>query len=547
MKQEHVPVLIVGAGGAGLSLSLLLLQQGIRPLLVERRLGIPMYPRARNLNFRTLEMLRGLGLAEEVRAAGSRISQVILKETLASQQEKRIDPAALSQAELPEKISPELFGWHCPQSRLEPVLLAAARQRGGDLRYGTQLVSFEQDDTCVTATLEELSTGRRYVVNADYLVAADGQHSRIREKLGIPSSGLGVLPEYFIFAYFRAPWQDLIAGREADGFVIKNRAAQGIFLAVAGDLGLFMITYRPSEGETLEDFTAERCKDLVQKAIGKQDMAVEIVEIAHWQPAESVADQFQQGRVFLAGDAAHTMPAYKGLGVNTAIQSAQNLGWKLAAVIRQQAHPPLLGTYHAERHPVGQFAARQSLTGPGAAWLPAGIHTERLAKEKDLPFFYPIVGYIYRSRAILSEDPPSESREEIELLNRPELTGRPGTRVPHLWLERGEKRISTLDLFDGRFVLLAGPDGAPWCVAAAALKTSLGIELAVYRLGPEADVLHPEQDGLARLGISPEGAMLVRPDSFVAWRTSVLTATPEVMLEQVLAQILCREAGPPHH
>jgi len=544
MTQERVPVLIVGAGGAGLSLSLLLLQQGLYPLLIERRSDISIYPRARNLNFRTLEVLRGLGLAAEVRVAGTTVSQVIFKETLASsKQANTLDPSTLMQHS--EALSPDPFGWHCPQSRLEPLLLAAAKQRGADVRYSTELVSFTQDDAGVTATLEARATRRSYVVRSDYLIAADGAHSHIREALAIPSQGIGELPEYFIFIYFRAPWDELIAGHEADAVVIKRADVQGIFLVGGKNLGMFLITYRPALGESLQEFTAEHCKDLVQKAIGKPDLAVEIVDIAHWQPAESVASQFQQGRVFLVGDAAHTMPAYKGLGVNTAIQSAQNLGWKLAAVIRGQAAPQLLTTYQEERHPVGWFAARQSLTGPGAAWLPKETKSEHLPLEKDLPLFYPIVGYRYRSQAILSED-PIPSRDEIVLLDREELTGLPGTRVPHLWLERQGQRISTLDLLDGRFVLLAGANGVFWCEAAAAVKASLGIELMAYRIGPDADLLDLENGWTAKMGVSSEGAVLVRPDGFVAWRTRTLTTNSKLLLELVLSRILCRSTAPAH-
>lgn len=541
MTQEYVPVLIVGAGGAGLSMSLLLLQQGIHSTLIERRADISIYPRARNLNFRTLEVLRGLGLAAEVRRVGTSISQGILKETLASEQEHIIDFSAV--LELSEATSPDPFGWHCPQSRLEPVLLAAAQQRGGDVRYNTELVSFTQDEQGVTATLKDLTTAREYVIHADYLIAADGAHSRIREALGIPTQGLGVLPEHFIFVYFRAPWQKLIAGREADGFMIKNADVQGIFLVAKDDLGMFMITYRPSQGESLEQFTAEHCKDLVQKAIGKPDMTVEVVDIARWQPAENVAEQFQQGRVFLVGDAAHTMPAYKGLGVNTAIQSAQNLAWKLAVVLKEQAGQELLTTYQAERHPVGRFAAEQSLTGPSAAMLPKDFHKSVLAEEKDLPLFYPIVGYRYRSQGILSEDAAS-AEQEIALLDRQELTGLPGTRVPHVWLEQMGKRISTLDLLDGRFILLAGEDGIEWCEAAATVKDRLKIELAAYCIGPDADLLDQENEWAARMGVSPEGAVLIRPDGFIAWRTSTTTANPEAVLERVLWHTLCRSTAP---
>jgi 2-polyprenyl-6-methoxyphenol hydroxylase-like FAD-dependent oxidoreductase len=542
MNQEHVPVLIVGAGGAGLSLSLLLLQQDVPSLLIERRSGISWVPRARNLNFRTLEVLRGLGLAAEVRAAGTRISQVIFKESLVSKQESTFDPGTLM--DLPKDISPDVSGWYCPQSRLEPILLAAVRQRGGDVRYNTELVSFTQDDAGVTSTLEDRTIGQQYVIRSDYLIAADGAHSRIREALGIQSKGLGVLPEYFTFVYFRAPWHELVADHEADGFVIKNADVQGILLVATEDLGLFLITDRLAQREFFEGFTTEHWKALLQKAIGKPDFPTEIVDVAHWQPAESVADQFQVGRVFLVGDAAHTMPAYKGLGVNTAIQSAQNLAWKLAAVHKGQAAQDLLATYQAERHPVGRFAAEQSLTGPGAAWLPKGTVSNQLPEEKDLPFFYPIVGYRYRSQAVLSEDAAPVSQDEIVLLDREELTGLPGTRVPHLWLEREGQRISTLDLLDGSFVLLTGSDGTPWCEAAASVAGSLGIHLSAYRIGPGGDLLDLEHGWPARMGVSSDGAVLVRPDGFVAWRASTLASDPQPLLEQVLSRILCRSTAP---
>jgi len=545
MTQEHVPVLIVGAGGAGLSLSLLLLQQGIQPLLIERRADISVYPRARNLNFRTLEVFRGLHLADEVRAAGTSTSQsrVIFKESLASQQEQVQDLTEGLFQHL-ETISPDPFGWYCPQSRLEPLMLTAAREHGADVRYSTELVSFEQDNDLVYATLKERSTARTYTVRSNYLAACDGAHSPIRQKLGIPTTGIGDLPEYYIFVYFHAPWQELVEGHEADAFAVKNAHVQGTFLVAREDLGMFLINYRPALGESVADFTAERCHDLVEKAIGKPDMPIEIVDIAHWQPAESVAEQFQQGRIFLVGDAAHTMPAYKGLGVNTAIQSAQNLGWKLGAVSRGQASEELLRTYHAERHPVGQFAAHQSLTGPSAKLLPEGVKSKQLTEEKDYPLFYPIVGYRYHSQAIIGEGKDETSPTGIVLVEQEELTGLPGTRVPHVWLEQMGKRISTLDLLDGRFILLTGEDGIAWCEAVATVKAHLKIELAAYRIGPGADLLDLENEWAARMGVLSEGAMLIRPDGFVAWRTSTLTVTPEQVLEQVLLHILCRSTDP---
>jgi len=181
MEPKPVPVLIVGAGGAGLALSLLLLQQGIQPLLIERRSEVSWYPRTRNLNFRTLEIFRSLGLAEKIRDAGAHVSRIFSRVRLASSEENFIlDPVNLLDT---RGLSPEPLAWYCPQSRLEPILLAAARQRGADVRYSTELAAFTQDADGVTASLRDGSTGHPYKVRAQFLVAADGAHSSVRENL----------------------------------------------------------------------------------------------------------------------------------------------------------------------------------------------------------------------------------------------------------------------------------------------------------------------------------------------------------------------------
>ena len=202
MGQEQVPVLIVGAGAAGLSLSLLLLQQGVHPLLIERRDDISIYPRARNLNFRSMEVLRGLGLAAEVRAAGTRVSQTIFKETLASKEERIIDATARL-IEHPEALSPDPFAWHCLQSRLEPLLRATARQRGGDVRYSTDLVSFTHDDAGVTATLEERATGRSYAVRAvtSSTCAGPARHRAARGDPGAARRGAAQEPDLRLWGW----------------------------------------------------------------------------------------------------------------------------------------------------------------------------------------------------------------------------------------------------------------------------------------------------------------------------------------------------------
>jgi putative polyketide hydroxylase len=547
--QERVPVLIVGAGGAGLSLSLLLRQQGIASVLVERRPDVSWFPRARNLNFRTLEVFRGLGLEPQVISAGSHVSRMFRKETVASPQQEEFPNVeqALHFVDHPELLTPEPLIWYCPQSRLEPLLLAAARQRGGDVRYNTELISFTQDEQGVTATIEDRTTGTSSVVRADYLAACDGAHSHVRNTLGVKAEGLGVLDEHYIFVYFRADWSELIRGYEADAMLIVRPGIRGFFLFTFADRGMFLIQGTPSNGASAQDYTAERCKELILDGIGKPGLAVKVVDIAPWQPAQLVAEHFQQGRVLLVGDAAHTMPPKLGLGVNTAIQSAQNLAWKLAAVLEGAASPELLATYQTERHPVGRLASEQSLVGPAASVLTHGSDDNLLGTDKRVPLFSLIAGYRYRSQAVLDEDAGPSSPAEIELLETPEeLTGLPGTRVPHLWLQRQGRRISTLDLLDGRFVLLCGPAGTPWQTAAAGVAGSLGIDLVAHRLGADGDLLDLEDGWRAKLGMSAEGAVLVRPDGFVGWRTSTLPASPERRFEQVISSILCRSrVGPP--
>jgi putative polyketide hydroxylase len=538
LAPTRTPVLIVGAGGAGLSLSLLLHQQGIASVLIERRSEVSWYPRARNLNFRTLEVFRGLGLEPQVLAAGAHFSRTLRKETLASREEEDLPSieAFLHIADHLDIVTPEPALWYCPQSRLEPLLLAEAKRCGCDVRYDTELVSFTQDPTRVSATISDRATGTASVIEADYLLAADGAHSHVRKALGVKGEGLGVLDEHYIFIYFRAPWGELIRGYENDAILIDRPGIRGFFLITDADRGMFAI-----QEESAKDYTVERCMELIVDGIGKPDLPVEIVEIAHWQPGQLVAEHFGQGRVFLVGDAAHTMPPKLGLGVNTAIQSAQNLAWKLAAVLKGQASQELLATYQAERRPVARLAAEQSLVGPAASLLTKGSDEKLLPAEKRVPLFSLIVGYRYRSRAILSEGPPplAGSEGELELLEKPEaLTGQPGTRVPHMWIERSGQRISTLDLFDGRFVLLAGPVGAPWQKAASDAAASLAIALATYRIG--ADLIDVENGWRTKMGVPPEGAVLVRPDGFVAWRMSAPPTNPESLLARVLATILCR-------
>jgi putative polyketide hydroxylase len=234
-------------------------------------------------------------------------------------------------------------------------------------------------------------------------------------------------------------------------------------------------------------------------------------------------------------------PPYLGLGVNTAIQSAQNLAWKLAAVLKGQASPSLLATYQVERHPVGKLVAEQSLTGPAAVLFEKEMRGRSdLHLKEPLPILYPIIGYRYRSEAIITQDSAPALRDEIELLEPLELSGLPGSRVPHVWLEQRGQRISTLDLLDGRFVLFCGLAGSDWSEAAGKTALALRIPLANYRIGPTGDLLDLENSFQAKMGIAPLGAVLVRPDGFLAWRSQTEAEQPAQLLERVLTRVMCQ-------
>jgi putative polyketide hydroxylase len=517
MNSRRVPVLIVGAGVGGLATAALLAQHRVPSLLVERRREVFLYPKARNLSFRTLEVLRGLGVSPEVHAIADGVSSMILKSTLNSTEKRQaldVDAIFSGMAEL----TPEPAARYCPQSKLEPILLEWARTRGAEVRYATELLECQQDDSGVTAVVRDVDSQEVENVCADYVVAADGVHSPVRGSLGVTTAGYGPLPIYVVTVYFRAPWRKFVPDLgDGDTVQIENPLVQGIFVSVVDDRGMFITTYHPDRGESATQFTPQRCRQMILDAVG-EDVDVEILEVASWQPHEEVANQFRSGRVFLVGDSAHTMPPFKAGGANTAIQSAHNLAWKLAAVINGIAGPPLLDTFHAERQPVGRFSARQSLTGPPVKALGLDDEVPGLPLDEEVPMFNILIGYQYRSIAVMA-DGDSATGDSCGLSLVDELKGQPGTRVPHAWLTMGDQRLSTLDL--------TGEDGAAWRASAAVASAKLGVPVTVHCIGADG-------------GLAPQTALLVRPDDFVGWRADTLPDNPNKQLCQALSTILCR-------
>jgi putative polyketide hydroxylase len=539
--EKHVPVLIVGGGIVGLSASLFLSHQGISSLLVERHVGTSIHPRARGVNGRTMELYRELLIDETVRAAGAELADTFglykgqtLREVIEAKPRKdEAKKKKLPGAGLLANISPTVAA-RGTQDKIEPVLLAAARERGGDLRFSTELLSFEQNETGVMATVRQRADGTEYTVRADYMLAADGANSRTRSMLGVTTSGRSSLG-HLLNILFQADLSDLVRGRKFSICRIDRPEVRGLFTSINNsDRWVFHLSYDPDKGEKAEDFPLERCKELLHLALGLPEIELEIKSILPWESAMRVADDFQHGRVFLAGDAAHQMPPWGGQGANSGIADAHNLAWKLAAVLKGQATPALLTTYNSERRPVGYLAADEH----GLLDLSKSAAILSLVRRIPRLLGY---GYEYASQAIVSDKTSAKSLWWQLLSGTVGLDGRPGTRAPHLWVEYQEKRISTLDLFGKGFVLLVGSDGDAWCKAAPTVAAQLGIDLVAYRIGPAGELLDATNRWKSRSGISAQGALLVRPDGFVAWRARKQSGDPELELEQTLTRVLFRE------
>ncbi|MGW0633293.1 FAD-dependent oxidoreductase [Streptomyces sp. NPDC002758] len=534
---HRIPVLIVGGSLVGLSMSVFLGRLGVRHMLVERHSGTSHHPRGRGNNVRTMELFRVAGIEQDIRAAASLLADnhgILQTPTLVGDAGewlfKHIDPGGGL-----ARLSPS--GWClCSQNDLEPVLLDSARQLGGDLRYYHELESFEQDAGKVTAYVRNRETDKLYTVRADYLVAADGPRSPVRDRLGITQSGPGDLFANVSVTFRSKLLADVVGERRFICCYLTDEEADGALLPVDNqERWVFHVPWHPEHGETLAEFTEERLGRHIRRAVGAPDLDIEVTGKASWRAAERVADRYGHGRVLLAGDSAHEMSPTGAFGSNTGIQDAHNLAWKLAAVLDGWAGPGLLETYGAERRPVAlTTSARASARSvehshPGFAPAP-GVGGGRRGGILNV-----VLGYRYPEGAVIGAD-----REQPVVPETLRLTGDPGTRAPHQWLRRGAKRLSTLDLYERSMVLLTDArSDAGWHEAARRIADTDVVHLAPYRIGTD---LTPDDDTdwATAHGTTPDGAVLVRPDGYVAWRASGAVRDPEPTLRKVLATLLCK-------
>ena len=539
MTDIEVPVLIVGGSLVGMTAALLLGHHGVRPLVVEYHRGTAIHPRAASVTQRTMEIFRSAGLEQAVRTKSEaqfvQDAGVVACETLAG------GATAHYIANFNDGIrdvSPTVRVF-LSQNVLEPTLNEDAEQHGARILFSTECMSFEQDADGVTALLRHRDTGETQKVRAQYLIAADGAHSRIRDALGVRMRGHGSFSKSATI-YFRANLRPYLEGKlwavvyathpQLRGFFRFEKPFDSAFLVVntLGDVA------RPNV-DVSAGLTADRALQLVRMAIGSDDIPVTVESIMHWQATADTAERFRVGRIFIAGDAAHVMPPTGGWGGNVGIQDAHNLAWKLARVLGGTAGPGLLDTYEEERHPIGELTVEQAYTRYVLRTDPS-IPKDNM--QPILPDLNVELGYAYHSAAVI----PEASADASLHFNPRETRARPGTRAPHYWLERGGHQVSTLDLVGRHFTLIAAVDGETWCEHAREVAKQLGVGIDAYRIG-QGGLRDPGGEFTAAYGLEPSGSVLIRPDGFVAWRSRHGKAASTKRLQDVMTTVLCRQSA----
>jgi len=593
MTRYEVPVLIVGGGGAGLTASMLLSDLGIDSLLINARPSTSDLPKAHLLNQRTMEILGDTGVAETIYACGTPPENMRATAWYAGFAGTADAGRKLGQMEIwgagytdtDWMVASGCPSTNLPQIRLEPILREQAEELApGRVRFHHELVEMREEGEGVTATVRDLDAGRDYTVRAQYVLGCDGGRT-VGQALGVEMEGPRNIAQE-ISIHMTA---DLSAwARDPEVLIRWIWLPESGVLSVLVPMGperwgpdseewVFHLNYPSDDPRALDDAAIEAD---MRRALGIGDHPVDVHRITRWSLEGVVASRFQVGRVFLLGDAAHRHPPTGGLGLNSAIQDAHNLCWKVAAVLDGRASEELLSTYEAERKPVVarnvecslSNGANQFQIGRDLGLVPEGDPEENWASLRRLwsgraedeacrraasraiatqsqEFRQHNVeyGYTYtKPKAAIVPDGSPEP-ELVDPIRTYVPSTRPGHPLPHAWLDADDgRRLSTLDLVrPGRFLLIAGEDGLPWCEAARSVANRMAVPVDVVRIGHvRGDYLDPRCQWLQRREIGPEGAMLIRPDRFAAWRSQGASVTAEDDLERAFGAIhMCPTAG----
>jgi 2-polyprenyl-6-methoxyphenol hydroxylase-like FAD-dependent oxidoreductase len=515
MTDVEIPVVIAGAGPIGLALAADLGRRGIRTLLVEKRENKLQAPKMLEVSVRTMELCRQLGIVRQVRNWGFPSDwplDSVFVTSMKGYELGRVRIPPLSER-VRDSLSPER-GMPCPQTWFDPILQEKARSYPHvSIRHRVELEDFVQDSDGVTVTLRNLQSGHSETIRAAYLIGCDGFDSRVRELLGIEIRGEPHI-DWSMTIYLRI--SDLNARHD------KGKAFRYVFVGPEGTWSFLSIVDGNSLWRLqLVDIDESRLRSVDIAALVARFMGgpleYTIEEKNLWVRKRTVADRFMDGRVFLAGDAAHAHPPNGGLGMNTGIQDAFDLGWKLAAVLEGWGGAGLLESYDYERRPASARAAevslknyrrlvsadqRQEINAPTPEGAAARQAIGRQLCEENERSWNPVgvhLGYIYHPSPIIEPDGTAKPPDDTYGY---QPTAFPGARAPHAWLSADQ---SILDLFGREFVLLKFADVPTAAIEQAA--ASRGLPLKVHRID--------KQDAAELYG---RALVMVRPDGHVAWR-----------------------------
>lgn len=512
----RVPILIVGAGPTGLSSSILLSRFGVRSLVVERHASTSIHPKATAISTRTMELFRAWGIEQRIRALALSVEfSSSVRATLSSPEIERRSLGFPTPDEA-AGISPA-FPAVLAQDLLEPILLERARSyREAEVRFNTELVDLDQNERGVRATILDRETGEQTEVHARFLIAADGASSPIRQRLGIATNGVERIGEY-LSILFRADLGSIVGSQRFGLYMLQGLGgpAPSVALPTSNDGRWVLATPWRGDVRPLSTLGPDDLVGLVRRAAGVTELDVTLLDHQLIGIGAEVAERFRDGNVFLVGDAAHRTAPTGGTGMNTAIHSAHNLVWKLAAVLCGIASPDLLDSYDPERRPSGE---RNLLRSRGQLQGVSGLAAD--------------MGVVYSSGAVVADE-----RVERPPVIEPTMPACVGSRAPHVWLDSDGGRLSTLDLFGYRLVLLTGADGAAWREAAQTASARLSVPLGVVSIDG-GELSDSSGRWLSAYGIDDDGAVLVRPDGHIAWRSAGTAADAAATLKQVIARIL---------